>query len=459
MGGTGKLPWRLSSLSSSVLYCWQVEEATTRGFSFGIQAAGVVMIRRLETFPKRGRPHPLIVSLAVLMVAANESCVALAQVSGRAGSNPLPSRPEEKLITVWKVGDPWRGNTPDVAVPPDLELSAERLGYELKIEAFPASGFAETFFRALEKPDILAIDNYGIIDGVTTPLGSFAGIGSDEKTHQALVRVTESLRSLRGRSGGWEFLIQTSPNYKAARLLALRPPECTTSSQATPLPADLRKAAARIAEAYLEGNPSLKQLEDPDRLHTEATNQEQRRLFETKVCGNWGSDHLTFVQTDSTYESATALGQRSTVLMLREYESQWRLLAASTDPISNTRFVSQIPELVSLITKAWSPGSMPNPAKLLEPQDGHYPTPAGGERFGEFSWQPSGAADVVAEIVEFAYKGDARLIARCFSGHPPTVERLSTGELWHTRSVWKWRVWSIAGTGAMSYSETRSFPN
>jgi hypothetical protein len=81
----------------------------------------------------------------------------LAQSSG---SSPNQAAPQgvTKAITVWKVGDPWTGGTPDTAVPPSLELAAEKLGYGLRVEAFPIQGFASVFFRAFENhqpPDIL----------------------------------------------------------------------------------------------------------------------------------------------------------------------------------------------------------------------------------------------------------------------------------------------------------------
>jgi hypothetical protein len=82
-------------------------------------------------------------------------------------------------IVVWRVGSPHAGDTPDTTVPLDLKLSAKKLGVTVRIEAFPAKGFAQTFFDAFEahqEPDVISIDNYGIIDGITTKLGAFTGM-------------------------------------------------------------------------------------------------------------------------------------------------------------------------------------------------------------------------------------------------------------------------------------------
>jgi hypothetical protein len=63
---------------------------------------------------------------------------------------------------------------------------------------------------------------------------------------------------------------------------------------------------------------------------------------------------------------------------------------------------------------------------------------------------------VVAEIAEFSYHDDARLIlvpARS-AGAP---RRVSTGQLWSTRDEWAWRIWSISGSGEIALSEVRTF--
>jgi hypothetical protein len=231
----------------------------------------------------------------------------------------------------------------------------------------------------------------------------------------------------------------------------------------------------------VEGAASLSAFEDAARLHTGAASQRKLQEFfplrpitrsdihtgvvgevhvsETNVCGFWGNDHLAFVQTVSTYESAKALGRLTVLLIFRNQQSQWQLLTASTDPISNTEFVNAIPKLAALLQTPWTPDDRPAPAKLLSPEDGQYPEPPAGQRFGDFSWQPSTSTDVVAEIVEFAYKDDARLFVRFLTGDHLASQEISDGMLWGTLSVWQWRVWSISDAGTISFSESRSFPN
>jgi hypothetical protein len=366
---------------------------------------------------------------------------------------PLP--PGAKVITVWKVGSPYNGLIPDTAVPPSLERSAWNLGYGLKVEGFPIQGFASRFFRAFEDhqaPDVLVFDNYGVLEGS----GNSSGIGTDPDIHAALLQVSESLSALEGR--GWEYLIRTSPNHEAARQLALRLPECPSNASA-PLPAGLSEIAPQAARAYLENSPALRDLEDPDRLLTSPKKPIDRHVAEVKTCGGWGSDHFAFAQAVASYSSTEKIGWLSTLMVFRKQSDQWRILAASTDPISNKAFVSQIPGLVQLITQPWAADSAPQPAELVAPADGQSPAPAPGARFGDFSWHTSPSPGEVAEIEEFAYDDDARLFAIFFSGPAPKTEHSSAGQLWSTGSTWKWRIWSISNSGAVSFSPAQSFPN
>lgn len=239
----------------------------------------------------------------------------------------------------------------------------------------------------------------------------------------------------------------------------LRSPECNASRQNLPLPADLRAIAVRIGTTYVAGTPSLEAFEDADRLHAEPANQEQLKVSETRECGYWGNDHLAFVPMVLSYESPRELGHVTVLLTLRRQKSGWRLLTASRDPITTTSFISQMPKLSSLLGKPWTSGATPSPAMLDAPEDGQFPQPPSGQRFGAFTWQPSSSVDVVAAIVEFAYKNDARLFVQFPSGTSPVSGQLSAGQLWTTQSRWKWRVWSITAGGNVSFSEANSFFN
>jgi hypothetical protein len=179
------------------------------------------------------------------------------------------------------------------------------------------------------------------------------------------------------------------------------------------------------------------------------------QVSEIKDCGFWGNEHLAFVSMSVSYESQKGIGWIDVLLILRKQQARWQLLAASTDPISTTSFLGQLPQLATALKPPQSPVKQPIPAKLMSP-DVQFPVPDNGQRFGNFVWQPSPSGDVVAEIVEFAYQDDARLFVRLRSSKA-TSDQISTGQLWTTRSQWKWRVWSISDTTGISFSQARSF--
>jgi len=149
--------------------------------------------------PKSSPPDTFVYLLAFGLLAATAVLLPSAETQQWTGSSTTASPSAEKVITVWKVGSPHSGDTPDTTDPTDLESSAEELGYKLSIESFSANGFAQTFFDAFannQEPDILVVDNDGIINGITTPLGSFTGIRSNGKIRQSLMKVSESLKGL-----------------------------------------------------------------------------------------------------------------------------------------------------------------------------------------------------------------------------------------------------------------------
>ncbi len=383
------------------------------------------------------------------------------------GASPQAPSSEAKTINVWTIADPWWGPPragerwwcciADDAVPASLETAAKSMGYRLKIEGVSTRDFAGRFFHAFEAhqpPDILVFIAPDARDGDSTLEDGQVRIATDPKVEASLVEATESLRALGGP--GRVYLISDSPNYLAARALALRPPECPGNAQWPDLPG-LSDFAMKAATAYLEGNPTLKNFEDPDRLHTDVLNPVVRRLEAIQPCGAWGNDQLAFVQMTASYTSPKAIGWVRLLMVLRKEHDPWRLLAASTDPVTNTLLVRGLPALARLMGRTGTSRRATDPPSLLDPQDGQFPLPPEGSRFGDFTWYPSTSDTEVAEIAEFAYNGDSRLIGIFFSGNAPATERLSAGRLRTVPGMWKWRVWSISDAGTVSLSESRSF--
>lgn len=361
-------------------------------------------------------------------------------------------------IRIWKVGSPHTGDTPDTEMPPALAREAGSHGWRLSIDAFPAQAFADRFFDASRNgsaPDVLVFDNFGTMDGIVTKLGTFVGIGRDPVVRNQLIQVTSLFDELLGPARGWTFLLTSSSNYAAARELALRTPRCEDSSSARSLPTDL--AVPELAAAYLVGdNAGILRHADPERLSGPRANLEPVAVGGVAVCGGWGNERLAFATVSASYHADTSIGHASLLLAFRKTSSQWRLLVAARDPVSNRRFVTLLPNLSTTLAHDIPAGPLPTPATLHSPQNGRFPVPPKGARFGDFTWQSSNSEDVVAEIAEFTYHDDARLFL-LRPRNPGAPQHISTGQLWSTKGEWAWRVWSISLSGEIAFSEVRTF--
>lgn len=369
-----------------------------------------------------------------------------------------PAAQTATTIRIWKVGSPHTGDIPPTELPPALAREAGSRGWRLSLEAFPAQGFAGRFFAALRDgaaPDVLVFDNFGIMDGITTDLGTFIGIGQDPVSRKRFIQVTSSFDELLGPARGWTFLVTSSANHDAARALALRPPRCADAASAKSLPADL--VVSEVTAAYLAGdNAAVLHHADPERLTGLRRNLEPVTVGGIAICGGWGNERLAFVTVNSSYHADTAIGHVSLLLAFRKTSSLWRLLVATRDPVSNRQFVTLLPALSRMLIRDLPAGVVPTPATLRSPQNGRFPVPANGARFGDFEWQSSTSEDVVAEIAEFSYHDEARLFL-LLRPNPRVPRRVSAGQLWSTRGEWAWRVWSITGSGEIAFSEMRTF--
>jgi hypothetical protein len=141
-----------------------------------------------------------------------------------------------------------------------LREESTRLGYRLSVETFPAQGFATTFFEAVARndaPDVLVFNNFGVMDGITTGLGRFEGIGRDQTLRQHFVKVTGAFDELLGPERGWTYLFALSPNYTVARMLALQAPQCRTHPQRRRCWANLADSCPTLRRRTSKGTPSV----------------------------------------------------------------------------------------------------------------------------------------------------------------------------------------------------------
>lgn len=362
-------------------------------------------------------------------------------------------------ILVWKIGSPWRGEIPAATVPSHFRGAARRLGFGVAVATFPASGFAARFADAVARntaPDVIVFDNFGIMNGITTPLGRFDGIGQDPTRRAQLIRVTEAFDEWLGPSRGWTYLFTLSRHYEAASTLALSLRQCQDNTAAVALGGEFADIVSTTARAYLAHDPiDVQRHADLERLSIGMPSRAPARVDGVRMCGHWGNDKFAVAVVDGTYQSDEAIGHPRVVLVLRKPGSHWHVLVVARDPISTTEFVDRIREIADRLSPHASGRGLPIPVSVLAPPAGQYPEPAAGQRFGDFVWRSSPSEDVVAEVAEFAYSDDTRLIA--MPPTPPAARvRLSAGQLVSGAS-WRWRVWSISQTGDVVLSDVRTF--
>ena len=105
------------------------------------------------------------------------------------------------------------------------------------------------------------------MDGTTTALGRFEGIGRDPTVRAQPIKVTGAFDELVGPARGWTYLFASSSNHIAARNLALRAQARSGDSAAAHVDRDLARVIPDVVTAYLKGDEiRVQAYADPDRL-------------------------------------------------------------------------------------------------------------------------------------------------------------------------------------------------
>lgn len=416
----------------------------------------LTLVRRRA--PRAGAPRPILLRLVVGLLVAAAMTVAGTETTLSRGSGSSLVQSARSEVRVWRVGSPYVADTPRVAIAGRMLERAAALGVHLTVEVYPARGFATVFADAVRRnaePDVLTFDNFGVIEGITTPLGTFEGVGRDGVRPQGMVRVNTVFDDLVGPTRGWAYLLRSSRHFEAAGALALAAGQCPASTPER-LPAGaLQEAVMKAAMAYLMGDQvSLRAVADLERLETRGTTRSQMTVGAINTCAVWGNERLAFVLAVAAYESTDALGQAPLLLGLRRQSAEWRVIVAARDPVSTGELMRQL-AVLRVESGASATGSV-LPASTLSPEDGQFPTVRQGERFGAFRWHASPSNDVLVELAEFAYDDDVRLVF-VVPDAPGEARSVSAGALWTTSRPWRWRVWSIGRSGEVAFSESRQF--
>jgi len=235
--------------------------------------------------------------------------------------------------------------------------AADSIGVKLRIEAFPAKGFAAKFrdaVRAGKPPDLVGVDNFGILTGISTPLGDFDGIANTRDSASDLIQIAGSLDSVLVPARGWVYAYKKSKNYSAVTRLALRSPDCDVSGNIPDPPAELSRLTRDTVTAYLQWNGgTLRRLTDPDRLETtpaadrsdwqlSARPIEPGVVGQIQLCGAVVSPGLAFVWARAVERSPHVIGHVPVVVVLRKKAGEWKVLVVSRDPTTNRNFIANV---------------------------------------------------------------------------------------------------------------------
>jgi hypothetical protein len=270
---------------------------------------------------------------------------------------------------------------------------------------------------------------------------------------------------------GWVFLVRGSAHHAETRDFVLRMAEsgsAPTDVRGSLDPDDVKRLgeqAGTAARSYLEADgEALRKLSDAQSL-AEA-NPLMRpggamKAGTARTLSIAGNRNLAFVSSRIRFEEergplssgpAGVLGNMTVWSVHRKGAGNWRLLAISNDPALAAVMEPELPRLARLLVND-DASKPPSPASLITP-DGVYPEPTDpGERFGDFTWNPSPSPDVICEIAEFHFGYATRFFP---SFERPSKSSISTGML-VSGLRWRWRVWSISKSGLIAFSESRSF--
>jgi len=368
-------------------------------------------------------------------------------------------RSSATVVHVWKVGSPHRDDTPVPSIPPLLDAEAHRRGLTLDMRVFPAKDFASAFVAARitnDEPDILVIDNIGHIEGITTPLGSFQGIGSDPNVAAVLVRVSGSLKAF--QPAGWEYLIRTSKHYADAKALATRPNDCGSSGP-DGIDSALSKTAEQAVIAYFEdARNTFADLVSGDPADTAIhLPHEPRSIADVRVCDGWGNDRIAFVHVTASFEARDEVGYRTFLAAVASLDDRPRVLMLGDSIGIIPVLQRQAPPFHDQ-----APAAVPRQPIIMTPDDGATAArmpPAVrpmlswktrdaafslvewqfGQRTGE-DWQGSGFAFVPANADSRNDQASLRIRAPFGVGRQPH----------------RWRIWVVGARGDMARSEWRT---
>ncbi len=384
----------------------------------------------------------------------------------------MPDEAPLGALRIWTVGDShWVNRYGASSVPKMFGNAVKAAGGTAAVEAISKEAFPRMLADAVARnqlPDIIASFDWRLIRKQF----------NQHRLWSRMVKVHSVLAPLAAESGmksgllwlGVPYLNRQSDKFELMRQVMLQiPKECLGSwsgvygvdaQELTPLVKEM--AAAYVARdmaalSRYRDPDALSFSDDGDRAETDA------RVHGVVVCSLFGNDRLAFSKTVTVFEKPNAIGHQASILAVRRNGGSWRLLGVTSDTGPSRRILFQR----SATAKALSGGSntfSPDASLLLYPENNARPQPADGAKYGMFRWRPSDNANIAMEMLETVCRNERRQVFSTLAMQlkPPSHEKYTPGEhsaSWISkRAQCKWRVWRVARSGEIAFSETRYIP-
>lgn len=355
------------------------------------------------------------------------------------------------------------GEVTEKSVDKEMLKAARKLGYDIRIREMTEAKFDEAIAEAKKRPSQLPEFVAGFRRSENMPTGfyrcrgflqgissgdhvPFVGLLADSANHEAAMNLALSRV---GRPAAypvaWVYEETRLPRngYAKDRKTRLRLMQLARKASGACVTRDHEALAKLWHKDALA--PQQKKEPEPDYMQS----RELMGMNVSYINGNsrfavaWGL--AGFRSSAKVPQESRRIGCSPVLSIWRKQADEWRLMFVTEDPVSGTQ-LQKVAKQVNQLTN--EPSNSPPAVKLLAPQDGAKPKPAAGRFDGDFVWETS--SKPFLEIVEFDYGWGTRMIANPGS-------KVSSGELWTTRTRWLWRVWSISRDGSVSFSEARTF--
>ena len=394
--------------------------------------------------------------------------VPILEDSRAADEAPMPEVALAGVLGIWTVHNPYWVSAHGTAVPREFGEAVLAAQGTVKITALEKDQFRAALATAVAEqalPDIIGghdqraiwngLKSHGLADQFVRITGNLLPKGS----HGSLVGRLERL-------GGILFLNTQSPRIELAREVLLATPTVCPDSWVgsyAPRNRELELIVERAITAFVANDTGImNQIADQAMLAPPPRKENPPAMIThgAHVCALWGNDRLQLALVDVVYDSARALGQLMYVLALRKSPQGWRVLAAAPFGAPTRKLVFGKQDLARSLRDNATSHPPPTPATLLAPSDGEEPAAEPGTSYGTYRWRPSASDGVLMEVFEIACRyRDGRPFTRLAPlmrvGRNPAAirDQISESGLGAGSTSCLWRIWSVADTGEIAFSE------